>query len=712
MNIRDVIIENVCKKKLTLKQLCSLMHIKGEEKRAAFFDTLNELEEEGIIYLDSKGYYQYFDEGKLGKVQGKIHITNTGNGFVIKKTDKGKHKYLIKANYLNGALDGDIVVLHHFSGGKTKYIDARVEKIIKRSKSGAVFEYIGNNTFTPYNVHGNIKVVCPEGLKQIVEGNLVLVNIGKTQIAEINSELIFEGTIKKIVGYKDDPDIDIQSIAANHGFFNDFSDEVLEELKLIPDHVLEEETFGRVDLTEETIFTIDGKDTKDMDDAISIKKDGNNYILKVHIADVNHYVKEGSALDKAAMIRGTSAYLADSVLPMLPHQLSNGICSLNEHVDRLTKTVVMTINSAGKIIDYDIYDSVINSKKKMSYEDVNAILEEGVIIEGYEPYLEDLKLMRELSLILIEKRKKRGNIDFSSNEVKAIVTKEGTPKSFEARNQKTAERMIENFMISANETVTRHYSYMGLPFVYRVHGDPHEDSLIETINLLKAEGLCNGSANNLLNKINNGTCTSRDIDAFLESFKETDKYSVISNYILTSMSKAKYSNINEGHYGLALDYYTHFTSPIRRYPDLEVHRLIDYYNNFETVYERFGEIEASLPLICEHSSYMEREADKAEKETLDLKMAQFIQSHIGEEFEGQIIRMTPYGMDVKMENNIRGIVTTDDVSKAKKDIGHKFKLGSKVCVIVKEVSIPHRVIYLNIVQPIENKPKQKVKEVI
>ena len=711
MNLKELILENVCKKKLSSKQLYSLMHIKGEEQKAAFFNALKELEEEGKVYLDDKGYYQEFDENKLGKVQGEIHITNTGNGFVIKKNGKKKIKYLLRASDLNGALDGDIVVLNHFSKEKTNYVDAGVEKIIKRTKTSSIFEYIGENTFVPYNVHGNIKVVCKEGLEKIVSGNLVLIKLGTSQIAEVNKELFFEGNIEKVVGHKDDPDIEIKAIGASHGFFIDFSDEALEELKEIEDHVLDKELVDRVDLREERIFTIDGKDTKDMDDAISIKKDGDNYILSVHIADVSHYVKEGSNLDKEAFIRGTSAYLADSVLPMLPHQLSNGICSLNEKVDRLTKTVDMKVNSKGKIIDYDIYDSVICSNKKMTYEEVNKILEENTVVEGYEPFIEDLKIMKELSLILREKRKRRGNIDFSSDEIKAIVTQDGTPTSFEARNQKTAEKIVENFMIAANETVTRHYAYMDLPFVYRVHGDPHDDSLIEALNFLKEQGLCNGNVTNLLNKINNGTYTSRDLESFLDSFKGTENYSVISNYILTSMSKAKYSSTNEGHYGLALDFYTHFTSPIRRYPDLEVHRLIDAYNHFETVYERLNEIEMNLPEICAHSSKMEREADTAEKETLDLKMAEYIKDHIGEMYTGQITRMTPYGMDVKMDNNIKGVVKEEDVSKAKKANNTKFKLGEKVYVIVKEVSVPHRAIYLSIAKPIDKKPKQKIKEV-
>ncbi|MBR3199149.1 MAG: ribonuclease R [Bacilli bacterium] len=709
MNIKELILNEISKKKLTSKQLRSLIHIKGEEEEAAFFSALKELEEEGKIYLDSKEYYQEFDEGKLNKVQGEIHINNTGSGFVIKKGKKGKRKYIIKEKDLNGALDGDVVVLNSFGNNGTNYLDARVEKIIKRGEKNAVFEYVGSNTFIPYNVHGKIKVICPETKSDIVIGNLAVVKLGTNYIAEAKDNLIYEGNVSKVIGHKDDPEIEIAAIAATHGFFNDFSDKVLEELKQIPDSVSEEEIEGRVDLRKEKIFTIDGADTKDMDDAVSIKKDGENYILSVHIADVSHYVKKGSNLDKEAFIRGTSAYLADSVLPMLPHKLSNGICSLNEKVDRLTKTVKMIINKNGKILDYEIYNSVINSKKKMTYEEVNEILENKVLIEGYEDYLEELNIMRELSIILTEKRKNRGNIEFSSDEIKAIVTKEGTPTSFEQRTQKTAERIIENFMICANEIVTTHYAYMGVPFIYRVHGDPHDDALIDAINSLKADGLYASSANNLLNKINNGTYTSRDLDNFIESFKGTDDYGVVSNYILTSMSKAKYSSINEGHYGLALEFYTHFTSPIRRYPDLIVHRLIDSYSDFETVIDKLDIIESSLPEICAHSSKMEREADIAESETLDLKMAEFIKEHIGEEYNGQIVKMTPYGMDVKMENNIKGVVRPEAVSSAKKSLNKKFKLGERICVIVKEVSVPHRAIYLEIKHSLNKKPKQKTK---
>ena len=295
--------------------------------------------------------------------------------------------------------------------------------------------------------------------------------------------------MQKIIGHKDDPDIEIESIAAKYGFVKEFPQEVMDEVAKIPDKVLPEEIEGRIDLRDEIIFTIDGKDTKDMDDAVSLKKDDKgNYILGVHIADVSHYVKEDSALFKEALKRGTSAYLIDSVIPMLPHELSNGICSLNPNVDRLTKTAQMTITPEGKIIDYEIFDSVIKSRKKMTYEDVNQILERNIQVEGYEEYEETLKLMNELSQILSYNSQKRGNIEFYSDELKVEVTKEGSPLDFIERHQGAAEKLIENFMIAANTSVTKYFSDMDVPFIYRVHAVPNGDKLIKALKTLKEEG--------------------------------------------------------------------------------------------------------------------------------------------------------------------------------------------------------------------------------
>ena len=706
MNFRNIILENVSQKKLTSNDLCKKMHIKGEEERAAFFSELKKLEEEGLIYQDNKGFYQDLDEKRLGKVQGTIHINNVGYGFVKIMNTERKRKIIIKEKDLNGALDGDIVVINDIHKEGHNYSKGRVEKIIKRANH-TIFEYIGDSTFIPYSSYGNIKVICPkENLDKLVEGNIVLMKVSPKITINENCE----GIVKRIIGHKDDPDASMKAIAESKGFYLDFSEKAKEELDKIPTEVLEEEIVGRKDLRKEKIFTIDGKDTKDMDDAVGIKKEGENYVLTVNIADVSHYIKEGSALDKEARERGTSLYMADSVVPMLPHRLSNGICSLNPNVDRLTKTVEIVINPKGKIVSYDLYHSVINSNKKMTYEDVNKILINKTVVPGYEDYIEDLETMKELTEILIYQRKKRGNIDFASNELKINLEEDEANLSFESRTQEIGERIVENFMILANEIVTQHYSYMSLPFIYRVHGGPHDDGLVSTLKFLKEEGLCNGSANKLINKINNGTYKARDLREFIESFKGTENYGIISHYILTNMSRAKYSNINEKHYGLALDYYTHFTSPIRRYPDLIVHRLFDEYEDLVKAYEISDQIEAKLPEICQHSSLMERRADDAEEEHLELMMAKYASHHIGKEFKGQIIHISPFGMKIKLDNNIKGYVSPEDISRAKKRLNRTFRLGSKVYTLIKDVSIPHRVVYLKIVENPENMPKNKIKK--
>ena len=708
MDIKNEILSNLKVKKLNSQGLCKKLHIKGEEQRAAFFSELNKLEEEGLIYKDDRGMYQEFDEQRLGKAQGIVHINNAGIGIIKIEKEGKKRKYILKQNELNGALDGDTVVITDIHKGGHSYLKGKVEKIVKRANH-TIFEYIGEGTFVPYNSYGNIKVLCPkESLEKLVEGSIVLMNISNSSINKQKEK--YEGRIKRIVGHKDDPDASMKAIAESKGFYLNFSKKAREELDKIPTEVKEEEIEGRKDLRKEKIFTIDGKDTKDMDDAVGIKKIGENYVITVSIADVSHYIKKGSALDKEARERGTSLYMADSVVPMLPHKLSNGICSLNPNVDRLTKTVEITISPKGKIISYDLYKSVIKSNKKMTYEDVNKILIENKNIEGYEEYIDDLRLMRELTEILISQRKNRGNIDFASNELKINLENKESDISFESRRQEIAERIVENFMILANEIVTEHFSYMSLPFIYRVHGGPHDDGLVSTLKYLKEEGLCNGSANKLINKINNGTYKARDLREFIDSFKGTENYSIISHYILTNMSRAKYSNINEKHYGLALDYYTHFTSPIRRYPDLIVHRLFDTYEDLMTAYDIAPQIEAELPDICQHASFMERQADDAESEHLQLMMAKVASHLIGKEIKGQIVNMTPFGMTIKLENNIRGYVSPEDISRAKKSLNRTFRLGSNVYTLIKEVSIPHRVIYLKLVDNPENRPKNKIKK--
>lgn len=705
--MKNIILQKIKKKKLTLKQIFKEMSFKDEKEKAAFFSALKELESENEIYLDSEKHYQLSEE-KRETIQGVIHISKTGHGRIFLETDNEKSKYLIEKENLNGALDGDTVIITASKKeGIAGYKEAKVEKIIDRKAGRAIFEFDGQK-LKPYNIYGNIRVVCEkEVFKSLVAGHLVLVDLGPVPVAKIHGKLLFEGKVEEIVGYKDDPDIEVKAIGANHGFLTEFSKEAIQELDQIPDHVMEEDRIGRVDLTKETIFTIDGSHTKDMDDAISIKVNADgNFILGVHIADVNYYVKAGSALDMEARTRGTSAYLADSVIPMLPHSLSNGICSLNEGVDRLTKTVEIEIDENGNVLNHKIYDSIIRSKKKMTYEEVNELLSKGIMPEGYEPFENDLLIMYLLSEILNRKRKERGNIEFSSDEISVI--EDGKDTLFKPNRQDIAEKIIENFMILANETITIHYAKKNLPFVYRVHGDPNNERLIMSLNRLVHEGLCGKDIIGLINKIKNHKLTSNDLDDFLRRYKGTDAEQLISTTILTCMSKARYSQINEGHYGLALDYYTHFTSPIRRYPDLEVHRLIDEYKDI--IPAKLSKIESMLPEICAHSSYMEREADTAERETLELKMAEYGLKHIGEEYRGQIIAFNPYGLDIKLDNNLKGIATNENINLKDNTDKNRLRLGQKVYAIIKDVSIPHRAIYFSIVKAEQDKNKRKMFE--
>ena len=400
---------------------------------------------------------------------GYIRINRSGNGFV--DVENGPDIF-VRSENLNGAINNDFVEVDY----STRNNEAYVIKILKRDLSNLVGEMVSIKNklvFKPDDDKLNIIVkLTKDSLNQVVEGHKVLVQI----IKEIGKRQ-YLGKIAKIIGHKNDPGVDIIAIALRHGIEVEFSEEVIKELEDIPNVVLENEKVGRKDLTNEMIFTIDGDDTKDIDDAISIKKNNENYILGVHIADVSHYVKMGSSLYDSAFNRGTSSYLADTVIPMIPHQLSNGICSLNPEVERLTISCVMTINKNGKVIDYDIFPSVIKSRKQMTYKNVNKILEEDIVPEGYEDYVSDLKLMAELAKILRAEKVSRGYIDFGLDEAKIIQDENGKAIDVVKRERGVGENLIEDFMIAANETIATHISNMDLPFIYRVHDVPNSEKI-------------------------------------------------------------------------------------------------------------------------------------------------------------------------------------------------------------------------------------------
>ena len=624
----------------TIDEINKELHYKSIKGINDLQTVLDQMTTEGILHKSKKREYILMSNTKTLKC-GYIRINRSGNGFV--DVENGLDIF-VRSENLNGAINNDFVEVDY----STRNNEAYVIKILKRDLSNLVGEMVSIKNklvFKPDDDKLNIIVkLTKDSLNQVVEGHKVLVQI----IKEIGKRQ-YLGKIAKIIGHKNDPGVDIIAIALRHGIEVEFSEEVIKELEDIPNVVLENEKVGRKDLTNEMIFTIDGDDTKDIDDAISIKKNNENYILGVHIADVSHYVKMGSSLYDSAFKRGTSSYLADTVIPMIPHQLSNGICSLNPEVERLTISCVMTINKNGKVIDYDIFPSVIKSRKQMTYKNVNKILEEDIVPEGYEAYVSDLKLMAELAKILRAEKVSRGYIDFGLDEAKIIQDETGKAIDVVKRERGVGENLIEDFMIAANETIATHISNMDLPFIYRVHDVPNSEKIEDFKNLIKQMGY---QIHTDLNKI-----TPLTMQKVLNELRDKKEFNILSDMLLRSMKKAIYSTNNIGHFGLALTNYTHFTSPIRRFPDLTVHRLLRTYlfeNRIDM--ETINYNEKYLVDVATNSSETEVAAQEAERDVLDMKMAEYMESHIGEEYDGIISSVTNFGMFVELDNLIEGLV--------------------------------------------------------
>lgn len=609
---------------------------------------------------------------------------------------KGKDKIFIDREDLHTAFKNDLVVCDFAYSYK-----AEVVGILERKNNRLVCEVIKKKDklcLVPFNVGCEVSLtICDKlVLKDFVEGDRCVVEL-ENKVDETNTILVHSATR---IGHKNDPKSDEMAIAISKDFDIEFSEDAIKETIAIPNEVSNEDKKGRADLTNEITFTIDSEHTKDMDDAVSIRKLYNgNFLLGVHIADVSYYVKPGMALYNEAKIRGTSLYLGDTVIPMIPHKLSNGICSLNEGVDRLTKTVYMEINNKGKIVNYKIIDSVINSKKKMVYEKLNEIFENDEFTEEYAPFAEEICLMRELSQILKKSKEKRGNLDFASNDLKVTNDNEEKPIEFEARGNGEAEELIENFMICANETVATHFYWSELPFIYRVHNIPDEIKLEQTMELIQTIGPKMVKLQNAYGQ--------KAIQNILDNYKGSPEYAIISNLLLRNMAKAQYSTTNIGHYALALDNYCHFTSPIRRFPDLAIHELLNIFNNDYSMNNHSGLTE-ELDYISSHSSYKERQADDAEKDYLKLKMAEFMASHIGEEFEGIILDIDKESVIIKLDNNVKGIVAytdtfdqafiVDSFNKVLKctHSKNKYNLGTRVTVKVYDVNIPQKEVYFDL----------------
>ena len=673
------LLENIHEAKETI-EINDLLGLTTAEEYRELQDTLNELVDEYLVFYTKKGKYILL-KNCPGIVIGKLSVNKKGFGFII--LDKEDDIYVDEKN-MHDAINDDVVLAEVFTSGVRK--EAKIVRVIKRELKDLVGEIVFDDNGRCFanltdDKRDIIIELTKDSTKDCVEGHRVLVKV----IKELGRNK-YLGEVLKIIGHKNDPGTDILTIAYKHGIYENFSDEVERELLDIPNEVSEKELKNRKDLTDLTIFTIDGDDTKDIDDAISIKKlDNGNYELGVHIADVSNYVKENTALGDAAYDRGTSSYLADTVIPMIPHKLSNGICSLNEGVIRLTMSCVMEIDNKGHVVNYDIFPSYIKSRKKMTYKKVNDIIVRGIVPEGYEDFKDDLLLMNELHLILRKERNSRGYINFDLDEAKIIQDENGKAIDVVKRIREEGEMLIEDFMITANETVAQHIYNMDLPFIYRVHDVPKPDKIEDFLTLVKLLGYkLHGNFNSL---------TPKSMQLILDQLKDKKEFEILSSLLLRSMRKAEYSKDNIGHFGLASRAYTHFTSPIRRFPDLTVHRLLKkYLVEQDMSMTTIQTLEHTLVEIAQHSSEREVAAVDAERDVDDMKMAEYMEDHIGEEFEGVIDTITNFGFFVQLPNLIEGLVhvqtlkgdyftyVPDLLAMIGKSTKKQYRLGDKVRV--------------------------------
>ena len=637
--LEDKIVELLTKshKSLTYKKIKRELRIFSEESEKKFINSLKKLETEGYIYLNEYDEYQLFPKnnqlsiGEVKKnIQGKVYVR------------VGQNNVFISESHINGALPGDIVIVKRCNYKVQGNSRGEINKILKREKGTLVFDYI-NNELVPYEWPGNIEVnISEKELRKLVEGSRILVKISLEKTDDK-----YNGKIISVLGHKDDPEIDVKTIVSNHNVVIDFSEEAMKQAEEINTYVTEEEIKNRianggVDLRDKTIFTIDGEGTKDIDDAVSIEKlDNGNYKLGVHIADVSYYVKENTPLDLEARERSTSIYPYNYVIPMLPHKLSNGICSLNPNEDRLAFSCIMEINPEGKIVGYELVDTIINSRKKMAYDKINDIFTNHIYHEDYAPYIKDLALMVELSEILNQAKINRGYLSFGDDDIE-FKDDHGVPVEVSRRIRGTSEKMIENFMLCANECVASFYYWLGQPGIYRNHPEPNVQNIRAIIDYL---GLNIHIPNNLDN--------SRALQNIMNKIKKYDEANVYTNLMLQAMQRAYYSPYNIGHFGLALLIYAQFTSPIRRYPDLVIHRIVRLVRDHIL---EINEEETYLKLeeICKHSSAQERIADKVEKEVNQYKMAEYMENHIGDSFEGYISFINHNGITVITEEGIYG----------------------------------------------------------
>ncbi len=664
------------------KQMAAFMQV-GREDREDFRRVLGELLREGKINVTAKGKYVRPDADLL---TGTFISNIRGFGFV-EVPGRAEDLYIPETK-VNGAFHNDTVQARMLPGQRGKRQEAEIVRIVRRGMTQVVGIYQKSKNFgfvLPDNMKLPTDIFVPaERSLGAVDGHKVVVEL--TDYGDDRRKP--EGKVVEILGHVNDPGVDILSIVRNFELPMEFDEKVLKQAQRAASEVSEADRQGREDLRDVQMVTIDGEDAKDLDDAVSLSKEGGNFLLGVHIADVTNYVQENSALDREALKRGTSVYLTDRVIPMLPHALSNGICSLNEGEDRLALSCIMKISPEGDVTDYRIVESVIRVERRMSYTSVKKILEDKDEEESrkYEKLVPMFFLMEELAGILRAKRKKRGSIDFDFPETKIILDKEGHPLEVMPYERNTATKIIEDFMLLANETVAQHFYWMEMPFVYRTHDNPDPEKIQQL-------GVFIGNFGYGI-KTRQEEIHPKELQKLLGKIEGTPEEALISRLALRSMKQARYSVDCTGHFGLACRYYCHFTSPIRRYPDLQIHRIIKEQLRGRLKENRIQHYEEILPQVADHSSKMERRADEAERETDKLKKAEYMERHIGQSFSGVISGITAWGIYVELPNTIEGLIHVSNLSgdyfvydeanyeMVGRDTGKKYKLGQRLTVVV------------------------------
>ena len=698
---------------MTIEELVEYLQIEGTEEFKKFVKLMVALEDEGIVVRSKNDRYDLARD--LGFYKGIISIHPKGFGFV--EIDDMDDVY-VRGEDLNGALHKDTVLVKILPSSKGDSLEGEVVQVLDRGMKefiGTYYEIKQVGYVKPDNSRYHAVVAIPKNKsKGAVKDHKV-----RVRIVDYLENNVVKAEVLEILGHKNDPGIDILSVVYKYDIVPEFAPDALAQAAEIPTELDPESYEGRRDLRGETIVTIDGEDAKDLDDAVHVRKlDNGNYLLGVSIADVSYYVTEGSPLDREAYFRGTSVYLVDRVIPMIPHRLSNGICSLNPQVDRLTITCEMEISPKGDVVNHEIFPSVIKTTERMTYHNVNLILkgEDEEVMKRYEPLIPMFELMYELSQILRQSRHERGSIDFDLDEAKIIVDEYGFPTGVELRDRGIAERVIEDFMLAANETVAEHFHWMDVPFIYRVHEHPKPEKLERFYKLARALGYeIKGTKDHVHPKA---------LQMITEAVQGKPEHAAINTMMLRSLQKAKYSEESLGHFGLAAEFYTHFTSPIRRYPDLIVHRLIRrYLFEQDLSNETLTYYNSIMPEIGVQTSKRERDAIDAEREVEDMKKAEYMTQFIDEEFEGVISSVTKWGMYVELPNTVEGLVhvndLTDDFYEFDEDnlalVGRRtktvYKLGDIVKVVVAAASKEERTIDFQLVGMTKSRPKRSFKRI-